>query len=128
MPVEPQTSRATPPALGPYSPAVRVGPWLILSGQLGLDPETGTLVDGGAEAQTARAMKTISAVLAEHDLSVAAIAKTTIFVTDLASFQAINEAYATALDGHRPARSTVQVAALPAGGLVEIEVWAWAEG
>ena len=70
MPVEPQTSRATPPALGPYSPAVRVGPWLILSGQLGLDPETGTLVDGGAEAQTARAMKTISAVLAEHDLSV----------------------------------------------------------
>ena len=105
MSVQPQTSAVTPPALGPYSPAVRVGPWLILSGQLGMDPRTGSLVDGGPGAQTARAMETVAGVLAEHGLDVTAIAKTTIFVTDLAAFNEVNEVYASGLGGHRPARS-----------------------
>lgn len=124
MSVEPLDTPSAPPVLGPYVPAVRAGDWVVLAGQLGLDPSTGSLVEGGAAAETIRAMANVKAILADVGVPMSAIAKTTIFVTDLADFAAVNEAYAEALDGHTPVRSTVQVAALPAGASVEIEAWA----
>ncbi|MCZ7529856.1 MAG: Rid family detoxifying hydrolase [Acidimicrobiia bacterium] len=117
---------SAPEVLGPYVPAVRAGDWIVLAGQLGLDPATGSLVEGGAAAETTQAMANIAAVLADAGASVTDIAKTTIFVTDLSEFPAVNEAYGAALGSHRPVRSTVQVAALPAGAGVEIEAWAHA--
>ena len=124
MPVEPLPTPSAPPAVGPYSPAVRAGDWLVLSGQVGLDSATGGLVSGGVEVETRQAMRNITAVLADCDASLADIAKATIFVTDLADFPVVNEVYGEALGGHRPARSTVGAAALLLGAAVEIEVWA----
>jgi 2-iminobutanoate/2-iminopropanoate deaminase len=112
------------PAAGPYVPAVRAGDWVVCSGQLGLDPRTGTLVDGGPGAEARRALRNLRAVLADAGLSMAAVAKTTVFVTNLDAFGEVNAAYADAFGTHRPARSTVGVAALPLGASVEIEAWA----
>lgn len=125
MPPEPVTTPNAPPVAGPYSPAVRAGDWLVLAGQVGFDRSSGALAPGGAGAEARQAMANIAAVLSDCGASVADIAKATVFVTDLGDFGAVNEAYAGALGDHRPARSTVQVAALPAGARVEIEVWAY---
>jgi 2-iminobutanoate/2-iminopropanoate deaminase len=104
---------------------VRAGDWLVLAGQVGLDPAAGALAPGGAAAEARQAMANVATVLGDCGASLADIAKATVFVTDLGDFGAVNEAYGEALGGHRPARSTVQVAALPAGARVEIEVWAY---
>ena len=109
-----------PGAIGPYSQATRVGGALFTSGQLGIDPATGKLAEG-VRAQAEQSMRTLGAILSEAGMSYSDIVKTTIFVQDLADFKTVNEVYASFFEGDYPARSCVQVAALPMGGLVEIE-------
>jgi 2-iminobutanoate/2-iminopropanoate deaminase len=115
---------SAPQAMGPYSPAVRAGDWIILSGQVGLDPQSGALADG-AEAQARQALANVAAILGDCGASLSDVAKSLVFVTDLDEFAVVNAVYAEAFGDHRPARSTVQVAALPAGAQFEIEVWAY---
>lgn len=115
------TDRA-PAAIGPYSQAVEIDGWLYSSGQIALDPETGEMVEGGFEAQAKQVLRNLDAVLRAAGCRFADIVKATIYVTDMADFPRLNELYGEALGGHRPARSTVQVAALPKGALVEIDV------
>lgn len=114
------TDRA-PAAIGPYSQAVAVGGMVFLSGQLALDPATGALVPGGIREQTEQALKNIEAILEEAGLTMDNMVKTTVFLADIADFAAMNEVYAKHFTGSYPARSAVQAAALPKGGLVEIE-------
>ena len=121
---EPVDTPSAPPALGSYSPAVRAGSWVVLSGQLGLDPATGALVEGGTEHQARQALANVRAILGDCGLTLGDVVKATVFVTDLGDFAAVNAVYAQAFGGHEPARTTVQVGALPGGGTVEIEVWA----
>jgi 2-iminobutanoate/2-iminopropanoate deaminase len=116
---------SAPPVAGPYSPAVRAGDWLVLSGQIGIDPETGALVDG-VEAQAGRALANITAVLRDCGAAWDDVAKVGIFLTDLGNFAVVNALYEATLGAHRPARSTVGVAALPAGADVEVECWVYA--
>lgn len=111
---------AAPAAIGPYSHACVAGGFVYTSGQLGFDPESGKLADG-IEAQTHFALKNLSAILEASGASLAQVVKTTVFVTDLANFATVNRIYGEYFTGDYPARSCVQVAALPAGGLVEIE-------
>ena len=115
------SSANAPAALGPYSSAVKVGDMLYLSGQLGLDPATGKLPEG-VEAQAEQSLKNIEAVLAEVGATTANIVKTTVFMADIADFARVNEVYAKHFEAPYPARSAVQVAALPAAALIEIEV------
>jgi 2-iminobutanoate/2-iminopropanoate deaminase len=124
MPAEPVPTPSAPGAAGPYSPAVRAGDWLALAGQVGIDPATGKLADGVAE-QTRQAMANVAAVLGDCGASLGDVAKTTVFLVDMGDFPVMNEVYADAFAGHRPARSTVAVAALPLGARVEVEVWAY---
>ena len=113
-----------PEALGPYSHARTVGNMVYLSGQIGLDPKTGELAEG-IEAQTKQAMDNIGAVLSSAGLDYSDILKTTVYVADLADFTTVNEIYGSYFgEGPYPARSCVQVAALPKGALVEIEATA----
>ncbi|WP_298735057.1 RidA family protein [uncultured Subdoligranulum sp.] len=109
-----------PAALGPYVQAVDTGTVVYCSGQLGLDPATNTLADGVA-AQTRQSLQNLQAVLAEAGLDLSHVVKTTVFVQDLADFGTVNEVYAELFGDIYPARSCVQIAALPKGGLVEIE-------
>ena len=109
-----------PAALGPYSQAVDTGSTVYCSGQLGLDPATGNLADG-VQAQPPQALKNLQAVLNEAGLSLDNVVKTTVFVQDLADFGTVNEIYGTYFHGGFPARSCVQIAALPKNALVEIE-------
>lgn len=111
-----------PLAGAPYNQAIRAGGLVFCAGQLGLDPESGTLVEGGIEAETRRALENVAAILAGAGLTLAHVAKTTVYLTDLADFGAMNAVYAESFPSDPPARSTVQVSALPAGGRVEIEV------
>lgn len=115
------TDRA-PAAIGPYSQAFRVGDMLYCSGQIALDPATGLMVTGGVGTQTERVMENISAVLAAAGATFDNVVKTTIFLVDMESFSEINELYGRNFKNHKPARSTVGVASLPKGALVEIEV------
>lgn len=116
---------AAPAAIGPYSQAIRAGRFLFLSGQVGAEPSDGVLADGVA-AQADRALRNISAVLAEAGSGFDRVVKTTIFLTDIGDFSAVNEVYARHLSPPYPARSTVAVKALPKGALVEIEMVALA--
>jgi 2-iminobutanoate/2-iminopropanoate deaminase len=104
---------------------VRAGDWLVLAGQVGLDPATGTMVDGGTEGQARQVLANIAAVLRDCGAAMTDVAKTTVFVTDIAEFPIVNAVYEDVFGDHRPARSTVQVAALPGGARVEIEAWAY---
>lgn len=116
------SSDRAPAAIGPYSQAVRSGDLLFLSGQIPTDPATGKLVEGGIEAQTERVLLNLQAVLESAGATLANVVKTTVFLADLAHFQAFNAAYAKFFKAAPvPARATVQVAALPRGALVEIE-------
>ena len=124
MPAEPIPTPNAPPVAGPYSPAVRAGDWIVCAGQVGLDPRSGKIADG-VEAQARQVLSNIKAVLGDCGASLNDVAKTTVFVTDIAQFGTVNAVYAEAFRGHRPARSTVEVAALPGGAEVEIEVWAY---
>ena len=121
MPVDPIPTPSAPPVAGPYSPAVRAGDWIVMAGQVGIDA-TGTMADG-IEGQTRQILANVGAVLGDCGASWADVAKTTIFLTDLGNFQTVNALYSEAIGPHRPARSTVGVAALPAGAVVEIECW-----
>ena len=110
------------PAVGPYTPVVRAGDWIIVSGQLGI--ADGKIVEGGVRAQTARAVENLKAQLATMDATLADVAKTLCFLTDMDTFSTFNTAYIAGFGNSRPARSTIGVAALPFGGNVEIEAWA----
>ena len=111
-----------PKAVGPYSPAVRTGDLVFLSGQVGLNPETSQLVGAGIEEQTEQVMMNLKTVLAGVGLSFKDVVKSVIFLTDLGNFQTVNKIYGERLEGHKPARSTIQVSALPLGAIVEIEM------
>ena len=118
------STAGAPAAIGPYSQAIAVDGLLFCSGQLGLDPESGSLVEGGVEAQAERSLKNLAAVLDAAGLGWADVVKTTIFLADIADFATVNAVYGRLMPDPPPARSTVQVAALPKGGLVEIEATA----
>ncbi len=118
------TSPAAPAALGPYSQAVRAGDFLFCSGQTGLDPSTGLLREG-VEAQAEQVLDNLAAVLAAAGATFADVVKTTIFLTNMADFATVNAIYGRRFTGSLPARSTVQVAALPKAGQVEIEMIAY---
>lgn len=112
--------------VGPYTPIVRAGGWLIASGQLGL--VDGALVEGGAAEQVAQAITNLSGLLAGEGASLHDVAKTTVFLRDMGDYGAMNDAYTSAFGGHRPARSAVAVAGLPLDAAVEVEAWAWVGG
>ena len=108
--------------LGPYTPIVRAGDWLIVSGQVGMNH--GALAEG-VRAQTAQAITNVAEHLTTMGATLGDVAKTLCFLTDMGDFATFNEAYIAGFGDHRPARSTIGVAALPAGALVEIEAWAY---
>jgi len=110
------------PAVGPYNHAVRVGDLLFCAGQIPLDPATGNLVSGDIKAQTERVLENIKSILEDQKLKFENVVKTTVFLLNLADFAAMNEIYAKYFTADFPARSTIQVAALPRGAAVEIEV------
>ena len=109
--------------VGPYTPVVRAGEWLVCSGQIG--QVDGKIVEGGLEAQVTQAMANLAAVLEAEGSSVRDIVKTTVFLVDIDDWPKMNGPYLEALGDHRPARSAFAVAALPMGALVEIEAWAF---
>lgn len=115
------TSKDAPAALGPYSQAIKAGNVLYISGQLGLDPASGEFAPGGAAGQAKQALENMKAVLKEAGATPANVVKTTVLLTDMADFAAVNEVYARVFDRDAPARSCFAVAALPKGGKVEIE-------
>jgi len=117
-----------PAAIGPYSQGVIAGGFLFSAGQIPLDPSSGQIVEGGITAQTEQVMKNLSAVLDAAGLQWNSVVKTTVYLHDMADFPTVNEIYARSIGDARPARSTVQVAALPRGALVEIDFIARAEG
>lgn len=110
------------PAVGPYNHAVRVGELLFCAGQIPLDPASGNLVSGDIKAQTERVLLNIKAILEDQKLTLGNVVKSTVFLTNLADFAGMNEVYARHFTNDYPARSTIQVAALPKGANVEIEV------
>ena len=110
------------PAVGPYNHAVRIGDLLFCAGQIPLDPAHGNLVSGDIKVQTERALENVKIILEDQNLSFANVVKSTVFLTNLADFAGMNEVYAKYFTADFPARSTVQVAALPKGANVEIEV------
>lgn len=111
-----------PKAVGPYSQAVAAGRFVFLSGQIPLDPNTGALVAGGIDEQTRRVMENLSAVLWAAGSSFSRVVKATVYLTDLSNFAAVNAIYGSYFPHDPPARSTVQVAALPLGAAVEIDL------
>ena len=119
-----ETDKA-PAAIGPYSQAVRVGEFLYCSGQIPLDPKTGELIEGDVVAQAEQVMTNISAVLIAAGTDFSKVVKITIFMQDLNDFAAVNKVYGEFFSGPAPARSTVQVAGLPKGALLEIETVAF---
>lgn len=119
---EPIHTGDAPEAIGPYSQAVRAGPWLFTAGQIGLDPATGEFVGPDVGSQARRAMENLRAVLEEAGGSLDDVVKTTIFLADMGDFGTVNEIYGSYLEPPYPARSTVAAAALPKGARVEIEV------
>ena len=117
---------AAPAAIGPYSQGVRAGGFVFLSGQIPLDPATGQMVDGDIEAQTRRVMMNLEAVLVAAGTSFERVVRATIYLTDLGDFTKVNAIYGEKFPQHPPARATVQVAALPKGARVEIDLVALA--
>lgn len=116
-----------PKAIGPYAQGIVAKGLLFTAGQIPLDPETMKLVAGDVAAQTHRIFDNLEAILAGAGATLAAVVKTTVFLTDMGDFAKMNEVYAVRFGTHRPARSTVQVAALPAGASLEIELVAAVE-
>ena len=112
----------SPQAVGPYNHAVRIGHVLFCAGQIPIDPETGNLVSGDVKVQTERVLQNVKAILDDQKLTFANVVKSTVFMTNLADFAGMNEIYARYFTSDYPARSTVQVAALPKGANVEIEI------
>jgi len=115
------SSDKAPKAIGPYSVAIRTGDLVFTSGQLGLDPATGSLVPGGIEAETRQALTNLRHVLADAGSGLERVVKTIVFLKDMADFAKMNAVYAEFFTENPPARSTIQAASLPKGGTVEIE-------
>lgn len=122
MDIKVVSTTAAPAAIGPYSQGIQAGGMTFFSGQLGLDPATGKLAEGGVKAQAEQSLKNIAALLAAVGATSSDIVKTTIFLVDIADFSAVNEVYGKFFDGTYPARSCVAVHQLPMNALVEIEV------
>ncbi len=114
----------SPPAVGPYNHAVRVGDLLFCAGQIPIEPATGNLISGDVKAQTRQVLENVKAILEDQKLTFDAVVKSTVYLNNLADFAGMNEVYSTYFTREFPARSTVQVAALPKGANVEIEVMA----
>lgn len=119
-------TQLAPAAVGPYSQAVRCGDFVFTAGQVGLDPSTMAIVPGGIRSETERVLANLSAVLDAAGASLSTVVKTTVFLADMGEFGAMNEVYASWFSAEPPARSTVQVAALPLAARVEIEAVALA--
>ena len=119
---KPISTNEAPAAIGPYSQGIRSGRFLFCSGQIPLDPKSGEIVSGDITTQTRRVMDNIAGLLRTEGLTLDHVVKTTIFLTNLGDFQMVNEIYGSYFKQHPPARSTVQVSALPKGANVEIEV------
>jgi 2-iminobutanoate/2-iminopropanoate deaminase len=117
-------SENAPQAIGPYSPAVKAGDFIFLSGQIPVDPKTGELIDGDIRLQTEQVLKNMQALLQEMDIDLKYVLKTTVFLTDMNDFGQMNEVYAQYFSEPYPARSAVQVGQLPKGAKVEIEAFA----
>jgi 2-iminobutanoate/2-iminopropanoate deaminase len=115
------STSGAPRAIGPYSQGIKANGFLFTAGQVGFDPESGELVDGGIAEQTLRVLQNLRAILRAGGTDVAHVVKTTVFLVDMADFALMNEVYAEFFGDHRPARSTVAVASLPRGARVEIE-------
>jgi 2-iminobutanoate/2-iminopropanoate deaminase len=117
-----------PAPIGPYA-AGRTGPlagrWVVTSGQTGIDPETGKLVEGGITAQTESVLRHVRAVLQSGGADLSDVVKTTVYLSDMADFAAMNKVYASAFGDHKPARTTIAAKGLPLNCLVEIEAWAF---
>jgi 2-iminobutanoate/2-iminopropanoate deaminase len=128
MPLEFVSTSGAPKAIGPYSQAVIANGLLFTAGQVALDPAKGELVSGGITEQTTRALENLRAVLREAGCDFSQVVKTTVFLIDMGDFTSMNEVYGRVFGSHRPARSTVAVAALPRGARVEIEVIATVSG
>lgn len=124
-PLEIIESSDAPRAIGPYSQAIRAGEWVFCSGQIPMDPDTGELVGGGVSRQTDRVMRNLAAVLEGAGASFSDVVKTTVYLEDMETFPDMNEVYGRHLGDHRPARATVEVASLPRGVAVEIDVVAF---
>jgi len=122
------TSDKAPKAIGPYSVAIQTGDLVFTSGQLGLDPATGSLVPGGIEAETRQALTNLRHVLADAGSGLERVVKTIVFLKDMADFAKMNAVYAEFFTENPPARSTIQAAALPKGGTIEIEAVAILQG
>jgi len=114
----------SPPAVGPYNHAIRVGDLLFCAGQIPIEPATGNLIAGDIKAQTRQVLENVRAILEDQKLTFETVVKSTVYLTSLADFAGMNEVYSTYFTCDFPARSTVQVAALPKGANVEIEVMA----
>ncbi len=112
----------SPAAVGPYNHAVRIGELLFCAGQIPIEPATGNLITGDIKAQTERVLENVKAILDDQNLTFANVVKSTVFLTNLADFAGMNEVYAKYFTENFPARSTIQVAALPKAATVEIEV------
>lgn len=128
MPIDLVSTAGAPKAIGPYSQAVRADGFIFTAGQVALDPLTGELVSGGIIEQTTRALENLRAILAAAGSGFGQVVKTTVFLVDMADFSEMNDVYGRVFGTHRPARSTVAVAALPRGARVEIEVVATVRG
>jgi 2-iminobutanoate/2-iminopropanoate deaminase len=115
------TTSAAPAAVGPYSQATRAGDFVFTAGQIPLDPATGKIVDGDIQAQTRRALQNLQAVLEAAGCTLENVLKTTVFLQNMEDFRAMNDVYATFFATNPPARSAVEVAALPLGAQIEIE-------
>ena len=115
------TCSDAPKAIGPYSVAITTDNLVFVSGQLGIDPATGAIVEGGIQAQTRTALTNLKSVLTSAGSSLEQVVKTTVFLTDIAQFAEMNAIYAEFFTSDFPARSAIQVAALPKGGIVEVE-------
>jgi len=112
--------------VGPYTPIVEAGPWLICSGQVGI--VDGALVEGGLEPELRQALANMAGLLESQGASLADVAKTTVFLTDMDDYSEMNRIYVEVFGDHRPARSAVAVAALPIGARIEVEAWAYRPG
>jgi len=122
------TTTSAPAALGPYSQAIALDGMVFASGQIALDPSSGQLIEGDVQAQTHRVLRNLTAVLEAAGCSLSNVVKTTVFLTSMSNFTAMNEVYATYFGDEPPARSTVAVAELPKGAQVEIEAIAVRNG
>ena len=122
MPTKHVSTNKAPKPVGPYSQGLISGGLLFCSGQIALDPETGALVEGGVDTQTERVLENLVAVLREAKMGFENVVKTTVYLTDMADFSAMNEVYARYLGKWAPARATIQAGALPMGARVEIDV------